>query len=333
MSSLMVVAYTMGVDVGSSTSKCVIMRTSANAPAPPQDPGGFSVAAAPGIGGSVHLSESPNHDEAIIAAPPQAPGSVNIAAPPQAPGGHADIIATSLIKGGTGTSGPEKAMGEALEKAGLSLGEISCIVATGYGRNTFAPADKTFSELSCHARGAQYLLPEVRTVIDIGGQDCKAMHLTADGKLDGFTMNDKCAAGTGRFLEVMSGVLEIGLEDMGRLGDSAERIIDITSTCTVFAESEVISQLALGADKRGLIAGIHRSVAVKAAGIAKRLGVVAPVFMTGGVSQNSGVLGALESELGTALRTDPRAQLAGAIGAALLATTGPSTAPPSTNPL
>ena len=251
--------FTMGVDIGSSTSKCVIMSSGT------------------------------------------------------------EITASSVCQGGTGTSGPDKAVQTVLERSGLSISDISFTVATGYGRNTYQPADKTFSELSCHAQGAQYLFPGARTVIDIGGQDCKAMSITKDGKLDGFSMNDKCAAGTGRFLEVMARVLEIGLSDLETFSAQAAHIIDITSTCTVFAESEVISQLSKGVDKCGLIAGIHRSVAVKASGVAKRLSVVEPVFFTGGVSQNSGIISALSSELGVVVHTDPRAQLAGAIGAALMA--------------
>jgi predicted CoA-substrate-specific enzyme activase len=131
-------------------------------------------------------------------------------------------------------------------------------------------------------------------------------------------MNDKCAAGTDRFLEVMSRVLEVELSDMGQLGEQAGSVAEITSTCTVFAESEIISQLSRGVDKLALLAGIHRSVAVKAASIAKRMAVQAPVFFTGGVSQNAGVVRALSRELNAEVRTDALAQLAGALGAALL---------------
>ena len=251
--------YTLGIDIGSTTSKCVIMRN--------------------GI----------------------------------------KIVGSSVFRGGTGTSSPDKAILEATSVANLMQSDMFKIVATGYGRNTYEQANATFSELSCHARGARYLCPDVRTVIDIGGQDCKAMKITEDGRLDGFSMNDKCAAGTGRFLEVMANVLDIDLVQLGKMGLSATSIIDITSTCTVFAESEVISQLAKGVDKDGLIAGIHRSIAVKAAGIAKRLGVVTPVFFSGGVSQSVGVTKALSSELDTDIKTDYRAQLTGAIGAAILA--------------
>ena len=251
--------YTMGVDIGSATSKCVILHSSV------------------------------------------------------------DIAASAVCQGGTGTSGSEKAVKEALKCAGLSMEDMGSIVATGYGRNTFKSAVKTLSELSCHAKGSLFLCPGARAVIDIGGQDCKAMRLTGDGRLDGFSMNDKCAAGTGRFLEVMAKVLEVELHEMGDIGYGTDKIIEITSTCTVFAESEVISQLSKGADKRSLVGGIHRSVAMKAAGIAKRLGIADPVFFSGGVSRNSGIVKALSFELGMEILTDPRAQLAGAIGAALYA--------------
>ena len=233
--------------------------------------------------------------------------------------GGKEVTASAVCQGGTGTSGPEKSVRDALDSIGLDLTDMAYIVATGYGRNAFKSANRTYSELSCHARGAVYLCPGVRTVIDVGGQDCKAMRLTANGELDGFSMNDKCAAGTGRFLEVMARVLEVGLSELGSHGLRARNVVEITSTCTVFAETEVISQLSNGADKSALIAGIHRSVAVKAAGVAKRLGVVEPVFFSGGVSRSEGVIQALSCELGLSIRTDPRAQLAGAIGAAVLA--------------
>ena len=230
-----------------------------------------------------------------------------------------EITASAVYPGGTGTSGAERAVQAALADAALSIGDMDNIIATGYGRNTFKPASKNYSELSCHARGAFFLCPGVRTVIDIGGQDCKAIKLTEGGMLDSFSMNDKCAAGTGRFLEVMAKVLEMELQDLGSYSMGAQSVIDITSTCTVFAESEVISQLSKGADKRGIAAGIHRSVAVKATGIAKRTGIEEPVFFSGGVSQNIGVVRALSQELGMKIQTDPWAQLTGAIGAALLA--------------
>ncbi len=228
-----------------------------------------------------------------------------------------DIAASALIPAGTGTSGPRRALEEALEKAGLTREDIACVTATGYGRATFPGADYVVSELSCHALGAHALDGEAKTVIDIGGQDAKVLRLGPEGKLESFLMNDKCAAGTGRFLEVMARVLEKDAADLAGMDEKAAGIVPISSTCTVFAESEVISQLAKGADLNDLVKGIHASVAVRTASLARRLGVEAPVMMTGGVARNAGVVRALEKELGTPIRVSPLAQLAGALGAAL----------------
>ncbi len=228
-----------------------------------------------------------------------------------------EIAASALIPAGTGTSGPRRALEEALEKAGCSRADMAAVTATGYGRNTFPEADYIVSELSCHALGAHILEPEARTVIDIGGQDAKVLRLSPEGKLVNFLMNDKCAAGTGRFLEVMARVLEKEVSDLETLDAEAEGIVPISSTCTVFAESEVISQLAKGVSLPELVKGIHMSVAVRTASLVRRLGVTAPVVMTGGVARNAGVVRALEKELDTPIRVPPLAQLAGALGAAI----------------
>ena len=232
----------------------------------------------------------------------------------------AELLSEALIPSGTGTSGPARALEAVLGDSGFTLEDISAAAATGYGRNSMKEAaGQTYSELTCHARGAGFLCPGVRTVIDIGGQDCKVLSLSPEGRLMNFVMNDKCAAGTGRFLEVMARILELDLEDMGRLDALASARVDIASTCTVFAESEVISRLSQGVNISDLLAGIHRSVAVRAASLATRLGVTEPVFMTGGVSRNTGVLRALGQELGLQVTTHPKAQLAGALGAAICA--------------
>ena len=231
--------------------------------------------------------------------------------------GGEEIVSSALIPAGIGTSGPRRAFEEALAQAGASRGEIAAVTATGYGRATFPGADYVVSELSCHALGAHALDGEAKTVIDIGGQDAKALRLGPEGKLLSFLMNDKCAAGTGRFLEVMARVLEKDVADLAEMDERAEGIVPISSTCTVFAESEVISQLAKGADLCALVKGIHMSAAVRTAALARRLGVEAPVAMTGGVARNAGVVRALEKELGTSIRVSPLAQLAGALGAAI----------------
>ncbi len=230
-----------------------------------------------------------------------------------------DIVAKSLIPVGAGTSGPQRAIDEVLSAAGKKREDMAYVLATGYGRNSLMNyADKQMSELSCHAKGAHFLFPEVHTVIDIGGQDVKVLEIE-NGVMTNFAMNDKCAAGTGRFLDVMARVLEVDVKDLGRLGAMSTKYVGISSTCTVFAESEVISQLAMGTDKCDIINGIHRSVAGRVAGLAHRIGVRDQVVMTGGVAQNQGIVKALQDELGHEIHTSPLTQYNGALGAALFA--------------
>ena len=230
-----------------------------------------------------------------------------------------EIVAKSLIAVGAGTSGPQRAIDEVLKAAGKTREEMSFILATGYGRNSLEGfADHQMSELSCHAKGASFLFPEVRTVIDIGGQDVKILRVE-NGAMTNFQMNDKCAAGTGRFLDVMARVLEVDVNDLGDLGAKSTKHVGISSTCTVFAESEVISQLAQDTDKCDIINGIHQSVAGRVAGLAHRVGVQDQVVMTGGVAQNAGIVKALEDQLGHKIHTSPLTQYVGALGAALFA--------------
>lgn len=230
-----------------------------------------------------------------------------------------EIVAKSLVDVGTGTSGPARSISEVLENAHMKREDMAFTLATGYGRNSLEGiADKQMSELSCHAMGASFIWPHVHTVIDIGGQDVKVIHVE-NGAMTNFQMNDKCAAGTGRFLDVMAGILEVKVADLAGLGAQSKKQISISSTCTVFAESEVISQLSQGASKVDIIAGIHRSVASRVIGLANRVGVVPDVVMTGGVAQNYGVREALEEGLGVEIKTSPLAQYNGALGAALYA--------------
>jgi len=230
-----------------------------------------------------------------------------------------EIVAKSLVDVGTGTSGPARSISEVLKNANMTREDMAFTLATGYGRNSLEGiADKQMSELSCHAMGATFIWPNVHTVIDIGGQDVKVIHVE-NGAMTNFQMNDKCAAGTGRFLDVMAGILEVKVADLADLGAQSKKQISISSTCTVFAESEVISQLSQGASKVDIIAGIHRSVASRVIGLANRVGVVPDVVMTGGVAQNYGVREALEEGLGVEIKTSPLAQYNGALGAALYA--------------
>ena len=228
-------------------------------------------------------------------------------------------MATSLIVAGTGTNGPKRAMEQVLREGNLNQSELTAVYATGYGRKLLKGADGEMSELSCHARGVHHLLPEVRTIIDIGGQDAKILSLASDGRLTEFLMNDKCAAGTGRFLDVMAGILQLNIEDLEKQAALSKQTVKISNTCTVFAESEVISQLANGVEIPDLVAGICQSVAGRVASLAKRIGVKEQVCMSGGVARNGGVKKAMEQELGVELIDSPMAQLMGALGAALYA--------------
>ena len=199
------------------------------------------------------------------------------------------------------------------------------LISTGYGRNTIEFADDRITEITAHARGVQYFFPEAHSVIDIGGQDSKAIVISQKTKnVIDFQMNDKCAAGTGRFLEVMSHALEVPIDEIGELALRSNNPSSISSTCTVFAESEVISLFAKGTPKHDIAAGIHKSIARRVAGMAKRIGVSAPLVFCGGVAKNIAAKKYLEDELGYEIVTpdfnnENAAQFTGAIGAALIA--------------
>ena len=233
------------------------------------------------------------------------------------------IMNRAVLASVIGPTGPEhrklanRVMEEALAKAGLPFEDITYVVATGYGRINVPFADKQITEISCHARGVSYLLPGVRTVIDIGGQDSKAIKL-ADGRAVDFVMNDRCAAGTGRFLEVTAEGLGVRLEDMGRLSLEAKNKVEIGSTCTVFAAHEVVAQLAAGAALADIIAGLHEAIAARIIGMARRLKIEREVALTGGGAKNIGLVRALEAKLGYPVLVPPEPLLTGAIGAALL---------------
>ena len=229
------------------------------------------------------------------------------------------ILGTSLLVGGIGTKSPAMAVQQAMEAAGVRREDLACITATGYGRNRYEDADYHVSELSCHALGAHHTFPGVRTIIDIGGQDAKVISLDGKGRMQNFLMNDKCAAGTGRFLDVMANILVVPVSEMADYCEKAQNPAQISSTCTVFAESEVISQLANGVDMADLIAGICGSVAGRVGNLAKRLQIVPDVCMSGGVAQNAGVRNALSDSIGQPILFSPQAQLFGAVGAALYA--------------
>jgi len=213
----------------------------------------------------------------------------------------------------------DKVFAAILKEADVDRSAVDRIIATGYGRNSVAIADKAVTEITCHAMGAHHLNPAVRSVIDIGGQDSKAIALNESGNVKDFAMNDKCAAGTGRFLEVMARTLEVDLDSFGEFSTKADQPAKISSLCTVFAESEVISLIAKGVQRENIIAGIHESISARVAAMVQRTGLKTPVMMTGGVAKNIGVVQALEKKMGQPIEVSPLSQMTGAIGAALLA--------------
>jgi predicted CoA-substrate-specific enzyme activase len=230
-----------------------------------------------------------------------------------------DSIEASLI----GPTGPEhrklanRVMEEALRQARLTFEDLTYIVATGYGRINVPFADRQITEITCHAKGLHSLLPSVKTVVDIGGQDSKGIKID-NGKVMNFVMNDKCAAGTGRFLEIIADSLGVPLEKIGELSLTAERIAAVSSTCTVFAEQEIISRLAGGEPIANLMAGIHDAVATRVYSLVKKLNVEPDIAVTGGGAKNIGLVRALESKFGQKLLVPPEPLITGALGAALM---------------
>ncbi len=231
-----------------------------------------------------------------------------------------NITASVIMPTGAGAAnGAERALEEALKQAGLEREDLDAVVTTGYGRTAISDGDKSITEITCHARGAHFLDPSVRTVVDIGGQDSKVIRLNEDGTVKNFVMNDKCAAGTGRFLEMMAKTMEISLDELSKVGLSYQEDITISSMCTVFAESEVVSLIAQNKPTDDIVHGLNKAVASKTASLVKRVGGEEAYMMTGGVAQNKGLVKTLEERLGTSLVISDKSQLCGALGAALFA--------------
>ncbi len=226
------------------------------------------------------------------------------------------IVAPS---GGNLRLAADRVLAGVLEQAGGRRADLGAIVATGYGRESVADRDKSVTEIACHAKGAYALHPDARAVIDIGGQDSKVIALDAKGAVQKFEMNDKCAAGTGRFLEVMARTLEVPLDDFGPRAHAADMPATISSTCTVFAESEVISLLAQGQSVERILAGLCLAISQRINSLASRVGMTPRVIMTGGVARNTGVVRAVEKAIGLPITVPDNPQIVGALGAALLA--------------
>ena len=212
-------------------------------------------------------------------------------------------------------------MQKALDVAGVQADQIGFCVGTGYGREKITFVDAVVSEITCHAQGALWLSSSARTIIDIGGQDCKVMQIDADGQVLKFITNDKCASGTGRFLEVMAKALGVEMDQLGAMSFSAKSPITFASTCTVWAQADVVKFINDGRSPEDIGAGINNAMANRVAMLVGSVKVEAAVFMTGGVAKNKGVVKALAQMIGRRIKTSKKAdpQLAGAIGAALIA--------------
>ena len=231
-----------------------------------------------------------------------------------------EIISYSiLMSGASHEKAAQAAMEAALEDAGLNFDDLGYIVSTGYGRARSRFSNSEITEISCHARGANRLFPEVHTVIDIGGQDSKVIGVGDKGQVLRFVMNDKCAAGTGRFLEVMAQALEIELGEMSDLASRSRNEVEVSSMCTVFAESEVISLIASGCDKADIAAALYRAIARRIVGMVGQVGLKQRLVMTGGVAKSQGMVKALAQKLETTILVPPDPQIVGALGAALFA--------------
>jgi predicted CoA-substrate-specific enzyme activase len=229
------------------------------------------------------------------------------------------ICGEGIVNLGTGSKGPQISVEKALEQAGIKRADIKKCVVTGYGRLLYEGADKQITEISCHAKGVKFLWPTASTIIDIGGQDAKVIRVSPNGIVENFVMNEKCAAGTGRFLEVMARVLDCKIGALSGLAARGTPGVVISNTCTVFAESEVISQLASGKSLEDVALGAHKSIAQRIAGLCNRIGIADSVVMTGGVALNLNVVTAIETEIRHPIirLADPQAM--GALGAAIYA--------------
>ncbi len=210
-----------------------------------------------------------------------------------------------------------RVMESALTEAGLSFHEVDFVVATGYGRFNVPFADRQITELTCHAKGIFSQFPNARTVIDIGGQDAKGLKLHK-GKLIDFVMNDKCAAGTGRFLEVIADTFGLKFDDLGEMSLRSRQIVAISSTCTVFAQQEVVACLSKGVPVEDILAGLNDAIADRTTNMVRRLRIEPDVVFTGGVAMNTGMVMALRKKLGCEVLVPPQPLLSGALGAALL---------------
>jgi predicted CoA-substrate-specific enzyme activase len=230
------------------------------------------------------------------------------------------IVGRSLgMTGANVIRAAESSFAEALKAGDIREEEVEYIIGTGYGRYKVTFGNTQVTEISCHGRGAVHMFPATRTVVDMGGQDTKAIRVSPRGEIVDFCMNDKCAAGTGRFLGAASAALEIPLDQLGSRALKGERPVKISTTCTVFAESEVLSWLGKGKKVEDILLGVHQSIAVRSVGLLRRVGIDPEISFTGGVAKNVAMIAALERALGTKVNVSEESHYMGALGAALFA--------------
>jgi predicted CoA-substrate-specific enzyme activase len=210
-------------------------------------------------------------------------------------------------------------MAKTLEGTGLKIEELDYIVATGYGRVLVPFANENISEISCHARGINYYFPSVRTILDMGGQDCKAINVDIEGKVTNFVMNDKCAGGTGRFLEMIADVLGVKLEDIGQLALQSGSAIPFNTICAVFARSEAVAYLRKGVLKPDILAGLNEAISVRCLNLLKRVSIEKDFSISGGIAKNKGMVAKIKEKVGLEPLLAPDPQLAGCLGASLFA--------------
>ena len=230
------------------------------------------------------------------------------------------LIARSLLPTGANVvRAGQRAFQECLHDADLDEVDVAQVVGTGYGRYKVTFGHAQVTEISCHARGAAFLFPGTRTILDIGGQDTKAIRINEAGEVEDFCMNDKCAAGTGRFLDAAASTMSIPLEEIGPLSLLYQKTLKITNVCTVFVESEILAHLARGREPADILRGVHLAIAARSVALMRRVGLNAEITFTGGVSRNIGIVKALEEKLLAPLNVSADSPFMGAIGAALFA--------------
>lgn len=231
-----------------------------------------------------------------------------------------EIVGRALIDTGANVVvAAENAYSEALQSSGIREEEVEYVIGTGYGRYRVTFGNTQVTEISCHARGAAQMFPGTKTVLDMGGQDTKAIRVSPKGEVLDFCMNDKCAAGTGRFLGAAAAALDIPLSELGNVAMKAERPVKISTTCTVFAESEVLSWLGKGKKIEDILWGVHLSIASRSTALLRRVGIEDEITFTGGVTKNAGMIKSLEQALKTKLNISADSHYMGALGAALFA--------------